>query len=89
MKEDYRDALRKTLCNWMGRTRYALNLTQDKMAEVLLIDVRSYSDIDRGISLCSTLTLVLFLVYLCPEPVALLNDIQVAFENVRQSSTLS
>ena len=89
MKEDYRNALRKTLCTWMGSTRISLNLTQDKMAEVLLIDVRSYSDIDRGISLCGTLTLVLFLVYLCPEPVALLNDIHLAFENVRQRSTLS
>ena len=84
MKEDYRNALRKTLCNWMGSTRISLNLTQDKMAEVLLIDVRSYSDIDRGISLCSTMTLVLFLVNYCTEPEKLLHEIRTAFDDVRQ-----
>ena len=83
MKEDYRAALKKMLCTWMGITRLSLNLTQDKMAEILLIDVRSYADIDRGISMCSTLTFVLFLVYLCPEPVTLLKEIRARFDIIR------
>ena len=83
MKEDYRAALKKTLCTWLGTTRLSLELTQDRMAEILLIDVRSYADIDRGISMCSTLTFVLFLVYLCPEPVTLLKEIRARFDIIR------
>ena len=83
MKEDLRVALKKTLCNWIGTTRISLNMTQDKMAEALLIDVRSYADIDRGVSLCGTLTLAIFLVYLCPEPASLLREIQNAFDDIR------
>ena len=55
-----------------------------EMAEELLIDVRSYADIDRGVSLCGTLTLVLFLVYSCKEPTALLSEIRTAFDEVRR-----
>ncbi len=83
MKEDYRAALKKTLCTWMGITRLSMNMTQEMMAEILLIDVRSYADIDRGISLCGTLTFVLFLVYLCPEPATLLNEIKINFDQIR------
>ena len=83
MKEAYRAELKRILCNWMGITRMSLSYSQEMMAEGLLMDVRSYSDIDRGISLCSTLTLVLFLVYYCQEPEALLGEIKAAFEDVR------
>ena len=85
MKETYRAELKKILCRWIGTTRVSLNMTQDRMAEALLIDVRSYADIDRGVSLCSTLTLVLFLVYFCPEPANLLGDIRTVFDEMRHN----
>ena len=84
MKEVYRSELKKILCSWIGITRISMNYSQEMMAEALLIDVRSYSDIDRGVSLCSTLTLMLFLVYYCPEPTALLGEIRTVFEDARR-----
>ena len=83
MKEAYRSELKRILCKWFGSTRITCNLTQAEMAEELLIDVRSYADIDRGISLCGTLTLVLFLIYFCPEPSYVLREIRSAFEEMR------
>ena len=84
MKEVYRSELKRILCSWIGITRISMNYSQETMAEALLIDVRSYSDIDRGVSLCSTLTLMLFLVYYCPEPTVLLGEIRTLFEDVRR-----
>lgn len=83
MKEAYRAELKRILCQRIGTARVLRNLTQAEMAEALLIDVRSYADIDRGVSLCGTLTLVLFLIYFCPEPAHLLGDIRVAFDAAR------
>lgn len=82
MKEAYRTALKKMLSTWIGSTRVSLEMTQDEMAEILMMDVRSYADIDRGVSLCSTLTFVLFLIYICPEPTELLNEIKTGFDTV-------
>ena len=84
MKEAYRAVLKRILCQWIGTTRVSCDMTQTEMAEELLIDVRSYADIDRGVSLCGTLTLVLFLVYSCKEPTALLSEIRTAFDEVRR-----
>ena len=80
----YRTTLKRILCEQIGSTRVSLDLTQDKMAEQLMMDVRSYSDIDRGISMCGTLTFVLFLIHFCPNPILLLNEIQMAFEAIDQ-----
>ena len=85
MKDAYRTALKQILCEQIGSTRVALDLTQDKMAESLMIDVRSYADIDRGISMCGTLTFVLFLLRYCQDTADLLKRIQATFDDVTQS----
>lgn len=41
---------------------------------------RSYIDLDHGKSCCSALTLALFLIYLCEDPMLFLNKLRKAFE---------
>ncbi len=89
MNQIYRTTLKRILCEQIGNTRISMELTQDKMAEQLMMDVRSYSDIDRGISMCGTLTFVLFLLHFCPDPTLLLREIRVAFDAIDQEAEIT
>lgn len=60
--------------------RNALELTQAEMANILVMDERSFADLDEGKTGCSTLTFVLFLVYCCPNPLAFLYDLRIEME---------
>lgn len=61
-------------------TRATLGLTQEQMAETLVMDVRSFMYLDHGKHSCSALTLVLFLIYYCPDADAFLQELKSAFE---------
>lgn len=50
------------------------------------MDPRSYSNIDNGKSMCSTLTFVLFLIYLCPDPDELIREIKEVLEEVNDNA---
>ena len=43
------------------RTRKALGLTQEEISELLGINPRSYTELEHGRNLCSTRTLLLYL----------------------------
>ncbi len=45
--------------------------------------VRSYIDLDHGKTSCSAVTLVLYLIYVCDEPQAFLDELKVAFETCK------
>ena len=62
-------------------TRSRLNLTQSEMAEKLVMDERSYIDLEHGKSCCSAVTLALFLIYVCDDIVSFLGDLRIAFDN--------
>ena len=59
------------------------NLTQAQMAEYLVMDIRSYADIDSGKSSCGLLTFVLYLIYLCPDIDKLMDEIRDSFEKLK------
>lgn len=46
------------------------------MATLLIMDDRSYADLDHGNSCCSALTLVLYLIYCCDDPMAFLENLR-------------
>ncbi|MBQ8603565.1 MAG: hypothetical protein IJ410_01800 [Oscillospiraceae bacterium] len=50
------------------------------MAEILMMDVRSYVELDHGCSSCSALTLCLFLIYCCEEPYSFLDELKNSIE---------
>lgn len=53
--------LRDFMSSRLLTTRKRMRLTHARMAERLLIDTRSYGELERGKSLCSTRVLVLYL----------------------------
>jgi len=72
--------LKRYFCHQLVQTRTALGLTQFAMAERLMMDERSYIELDHGNSGCSALTLVLFLIYCCNDPLQFLQELRSIFE---------
>lgn len=54
------DRLKNSFKNELIAKRTELDLSQEKMAERLDISLRSYSDLEHGISFCSALSLINF-----------------------------
>lgn len=81
MRKTYYKILRSCFRTSLLRTKEALGFTQAQMAEQLSMDERSYSDLDRGKSCCSATTLCLYLIYLCQDTQAFLEELRHAFEN--------
>lgn len=87
MKNLYRQALIETVQASFKETRKEiLHISQDEMSEKLLLSCRSYIEFERGRSLCNSLSLVLYLIYYCPDPVGFLEDVRVAFERADDSA---
>jgi DNA-binding XRE family transcriptional regulator len=60
--------------------REALGMTQEEMAERLAMANRTYVYLDHGKTCCSGLTLALFLIYACEDPVLFLEELRYALE---------
>ena len=54
------ECLKKSFRNELITKRAELNLSQEQMAEKLNISLRSYSNLEHGISFCSALSLINF-----------------------------
>lgn len=80
MRKTYHKILKNCFHNRLLRTRVALELTQSQMAEKLAMDDRSYINLDHGKTCCSALTLVLFLIYCCRDPMDFLSEVKNAIE---------
>lgn len=80
MRNTYRRVLKNCFNTVLVRTRTEQSLTQSQMAERLAMDERSYIDLDHGKSCCSAITLVLFLIYCCRDPLGFLGEFKNAIE---------
>lgn len=69
----FRDAMMKHFKN----ARSDKGLSQARFAELLLMDPRSYADLEKGASCCCALTLLLYLVFCC-------RDVQGFVDEMRQ-----
>ena len=81
MRKQYTQILRDYFHNRLIRSRDAMGISQEAMAEILLMASRTYVDLDHGKAGCSALTLVLYLLYVCDEPQLFLQEWREAFEN--------
>lgn len=63
MKNTCKCALRTYMSQCLAKARREQNLSQAKFSERLMIDARSYADLEHGEYLCCTLTFVLFLMF--------------------------
>ena len=76
MKQLCKCALRDYLADVLSKARKDGKLTQAKFAEKLMMDTRSYSDLEHGESLCCTLTFILYLVFFCKDVECLIRDLR-------------
>ncbi len=77
MKNICKCALRTYMSQRLAQTRHEQHLSQARFSERLMIDARSYADLEHGECLCCTLTFVLFLLFCCKDKDALLEDMKV------------
>jgi len=80
MRKKFQQILKTYFYHDLIKTRKELNLSQAKMAERLMMDNRSYIQLDHGKFCCSGLTLALYLIYCSIDPILFLNKLQYAFE---------
>lgn len=80
MRNYYTNILKTQFYRHLIETRATLGLTQEQMAETLVMDVRSFMYLDHGKHCCSALTLSLYLIYYCPDVDAFLQELKTAFE---------
>ena len=80
MRQQYMRILKIVFYNNLIATRTSLNWTQAQMAERLAMDDRSYIELDHGNSCCGALTLALYLVYCCEDPIVFIGELKSAFE---------
>ena len=83
MREHYTETLKIFFSQKVSKYRNKLGVTQEEMADRLMMSCRSYSDLDNGIPCCSGLTLALFLTTICPDPAAFLEELKEAFDSCK------
>lgn len=86
MRKHYTNIMKAFFCEKIFRRRVNLDISQEEMAHRLLMACRTYVDLEHGKTCCSALTLALFLIYLCADPLAFLEELQNVFENSDKSA---
>lgn len=80
MRKHYTKVLKTVFHQKLFRSRVDLGITQEEMAHRLSMASRTYVDLDHGKTGCSALTLALFLIYICTDPLEFLEELRDAFE---------
>ena len=79
-----KSAMQPILCDWFKRYRARRIISQEQMAMKFMMSVRSYSDLEHGISFPSGVTFARFLLMLTKEEQKeMLEDIRIEIEKVR------
>ena len=81
MRKHYSKLFKAFFHDRLFRSRVDLNITQEQMAERLALANRTYLYLDHGERGCSALTLALYLIYVCTDPMGFLEGLRSAFEN--------
>lgn len=83
LRELYIEALKDFVADEIRQFRKSQGLSQESMSELLRIDPRSYSDLERKVNSCSALTLACFMLQLEDEAVLqLLKAISALLERI-------
>lgn len=67
MRKTAHAVIKENLRKQISEIRVKNKWTKRKMAEMLAMDDRSYSDIEKGISACSTVTLIIFIIFVLED----------------------
>ena len=80
MRKECEKILKELFYNELIKTRNEQNLTQEDMAQLLMMDVRSYIELDHGCSCCGAVTLCQFLCFCHKNPVEFINNYKISVE---------
>ena len=86
VRDKYNQVLRIYFYNKVFKARVNLDISQEEMAHRLSLSCRSYVDLEHGETCCSAVTLAIFLIYVCNDPLAFLEELRYAFETVRTAA---
>ncbi|MBQ6947158.1 MAG: helix-turn-helix transcriptional regulator [Clostridia bacterium] len=84
MRKTYEAALKRCLHDRIVQERKKNKITQEKMAELLIMDPRSYADIENGKNMCSTLTFAMYLLHFCDDPSQLISEMEKTFASITE-----
>lgn len=82
MRKEYEKVLKEFFHKKVFHRRDELAISQEEMAYRLAMSGRSYVDLEHGKSCCGALTLALFLIYICADPMNFLEGLRNAFESI-------
>lgn len=80
----YTEPLRSFMAADFRTTRKALKLSQFKMAELLDLDPRSYSNLERGRSLCGTRVFLRYVFQCKEDPILFMKQVRKLMGNVEK-----
>lgn len=86
MRKRYRQILKTFFRDKVFSTRDDMGISQEDMAHILAMAPRTFIDLEHGKTGCSALTLALFMIYICKNPVAFLEELRNAFETDRDKA---
>ena len=80
MRKQCEKILKELFYEELLKIRNEKKLTQEDMAHLLMMDVRSFIELDHGCACCGAVTLCLFLTYCHNSPVEFLNRFKTTVE---------
>lgn len=78
MKEEAKKAVKKYIRRELVRTRYELGVSRVEMGLRMGMTEWGYKDLERGISCCSLISMLLFVNHCCKDPDAFLQGLKEA-----------
>ena len=76
MRKHYRTVFKTFFHDALLKRRMELDISQEEMAVLMAMSVRGYSKLEHGECSCCGLTLALYLIYVCKDPLRFLEDLQ-------------
>lgn len=80
MRKQYTEVLKSFFQEKVYNRRKNMGISQEEMASRLEMGCRGYARLDQGQRCCSALTLALFLIYICEDPLSSLQELRHALE---------
>ena len=71
MRKQLRKILKEHFSDSVLHKRDELGITQEQMASLLSMECRSYADLESGKRCCGTLTLIIYVFFVCNDRVFL------------------
>ena len=76
MKRACECAVREVLAKRLATARKCNRMTQEEFSEALMVNLRTYSDNEHGITTCCTLSFIIYFAFYCEDPADLASELR-------------